>query len=416
MSILFDSFKSYSANMIKNFNSIDELHPAVPRSLCTDCGISRTSEPERCGRACQFIKPDYPSLEKQVHGRERKLDSQSDELLFGHFKKMYRASMVNQKQGAQWTGITTSFAEKLLEKGLVDAVLTVKPDPQDRWKPLPVLITKAQDMKQCRGMRMGYSPTLALLEPAIAAGYKRIAFIGIPCQVYALRALEKELDLERIYVIGTPCSDNTTTENFHQFLELLSDEPKSISYLEFKANYHVELRFDDGHKQEIPFLKLPISKLPPDFFPLTCQTCVDYSNALSDITVGYMAGEGEQWLIVRNERGEELLSLLGDEIKLSTPGTGGKRESHVRGFMKNVERSANGLPLRAMPDFVRPIVAWLMPRIGPKGMEFARTRLEMKAVETILHLQKKHPAKIKNMVPNHVWKMAEKYGLEKPKE
>ncbi|MDZ7713166.1 MAG: Coenzyme F420 hydrogenase/dehydrogenase, beta subunit C-terminal domain [Rhodovibrio sp.] len=43
--------------------------------------------------------------------------------------------------------------------------------------------------------------------------------IGIPCQVYALRALERELGFERIYVIGTPCSDNTTTENFHEFLE-----------------------------------------------------------------------------------------------------------------------------------------------------------------------------------------------------
>jgi len=43
----------------------------VPRDLCTDCGISRTAEPKRCGRACQFIKPDYPGLERQVHGRAR---------------------------------------------------------------------------------------------------------------------------------------------------------------------------------------------------------------------------------------------------------------------------------------------------------------------------------------------------------
>jgi hypothetical protein len=34
--------------------------PAAPRDLCTDCGISRSNDPGRCGRACQFIKPDYP--------------------------------------------------------------------------------------------------------------------------------------------------------------------------------------------------------------------------------------------------------------------------------------------------------------------------------------------------------------------
>ena len=53
-----------------------------------------------------------------------------------------------------------------------------------------------------------------------------------------------------------------------------------------------------------------------DFFPLTCKTCVDYTNTLADITVGYMGGTGEQWLIVRNARGAELLALLGDEVVL----------------------------------------------------------------------------------------------------
>ena len=101
-------------------------------------------------------------------------------------------------------------------------------------------------MAQCRGMRMGYAPLLALLEPARAAGYRRLAVIGIPCQVYALRALEQELGFERLYVIGTPCSDNTTTERFHEFLALLADDPDSITYLEFRADYHVELRFADG--------------------------------------------------------------------------------------------------------------------------------------------------------------------------
>ena len=67
----------------------------------------------------------------------------------------------------------------------------------------------------------GLRPTLALLEPAAAAGHKPIAFIGFPCQVYALRALEAQLGFARIYVIGTPCSDTTTTGNFHSFLTLL---------------------------------------------------------------------------------------------------------------------------------------------------------------------------------------------------
>jgi len=384
------------------------------RSLCTDCGISRTDNPKRCGEACQFIKPNYPELETQVHGRARDLN-RPDELHFGPFIKMLRAGLKNPSSGAQWTGITTRIGERLLETGAVDAILTMTEDPNDRWKPLPIIIDKASDMAKCRGMRMGYAPLLSLLEPAIAKGYKKMAVIGIPCQVYALRALEKELGLEKLYVIGTPCSDNTTTENFHHFLSLISSEPEEIIYLEFRADYHVEVRFKNGIKKEIPFLQLPLSTLPNDFFPLTCRTCVDYTNVLSDITVGYMGGQGEQWLIVRNERGEGLLNLLGDEVRTSAPGTAGKRHSAVVGFMKNVERAAGGLPLRKMPNWLRPIVGWLMPKVGPRGLEFARTRIEMKAIETVLHLRREQPAKMASMVPKHIWPLVEPYGI-KPSE
>ncbi len=384
---------------------VPRLNSAAPRNLCTDCGLSRMKIAKSCGHACQFIKPDYPALEARIHGTARR------DPHFGVARAMYRAKLNLPASGAQWTGLTTRLAEKLLEDGLVDAVLTVGPDPQDRWKPQPILVTRADDMAQARGMRMGYAPLLALLEPASEAGHKRIAVIGIPCQIYALRAIEAQLGFERIYVIGTPCSDNTTTENFHHFLAQLSDRPETISYLEFRADYHVELRFDDGSRRDIPFLKLPLSDLPPDFFPMTCRTCVDYTNALADITVGYMAGEGDQWVIVRNARGQELLDAIAPEITLAPLGSSGKRQGSVKGFLENTRRAAGGLPLRRMPDFMRGPMGWLMPRIGPRGIEFAKARLEMKAIETVLHLRRAHPRKMKTMVPDHVWKLVEPYGL-----
>ncbi len=385
------------------------------RDLCTDCGISRSSDPGRCGRACQFIRPDYPGLETRVHGRARD-PGRPDELHFGPFRRMLRASLTAPRAGAQWTGIATRLAERLLETGAVDAVLTMAPDPADRWRPVPVLVTRPEDLAGCRGMRMGYAPLLALLEPARAQGHRRLAVIGIPCQVYALRALEPELGFERLYVIGTPCSDNTTTERFHHFLELIAAQvradPDAITYLEFRADYHVELRFAGGGRKTIPFLQLPISQLPADFFPLTCRTCVDYTNVLSDLTVGYMAGEGEQWLLVRNERGEELVGLLGDELRTSTLGSAGRRRGPVKGFLANTLRADGQLPTRRLPAWLRPLVGWLMPRVGPRGLEFARARVEMKAIETIVHLRRQRPARIKNMVPAHVWKLLAPYGFE----
>ncbi len=386
------------------------LPAAAERGLCTDCGVSRMADHKACASACQFIQPDYPATERQVHGRARDF-AVGDERFFGPYQRMLRARMAQPAEGAQWTGITTSIAQRLLASGRVQAVLTMAPDPADHWKPMPVIVTAPEAMAQVRGMRMGYAPLLALLEPARAKGYRRVAIIGIPCQVHALRKLEQDLGFERIYVIGTPCSDNTTTENFHTFLNLLDDNPKTITYLEFCADYHVELRYQDGRTRRIPFLLLPISKLPSDFFPLTCRTCVDYTNALADITVGYMAGQGEQWLIVRNDRGQEMLDLLGGDVITQAPGSAGKRASAVAGFIANTKLAAGGLPLRAMPNWLRPLMGWLMPKIGPRGLEFARARVEMKAAETILHLRAKFPARLKLMVPAHVWALMEPYAL-----
>lgn len=386
---------------------------APRRVLCTDCGVSRMSQPQRCATACQFIRPDPAGLEARVHGRARDA-GRPDELHFGPFRRMLRARLAQPLDGAQWSGLTTRIAERLLETGAVDAVLTMTRDAADRWKPVPVLVTEPGQLAACRGMKMGYAPLLALLEPAREMGLKRLAVIGIPCQVHALRAMQHDaqgLGFERIDVIGTPCSDNTTTENFHRFLALLDERPERITYLEFGADYHVELRYEGGARRRIPFLQLPLSQLPADFFPLTCRTCTDYTNTLADITVGYMGGTGEQWVLVRNERGEALWELLGDEVVASEPASAGRRDGAVRGFLANLERAAGGLPLRRMPNWLRPLVGWLMPRVGPRGLEFARARVEMKALETLVHLQRAAPRRMRAMVPRHVRELATRYGV-----
>jgi len=39
--------------------------------------------------------------------------------------------------------------------GAVEVVLTMAPDANDKWRPKPVIVTRADGMTACRGMRMG---------------------------------------------------------------------------------------------------------------------------------------------------------------------------------------------------------------------------------------------------------------------
>lgn len=389
------------------------LAAARPRAVCTDCGVSRTQWAHKCGVACQFIHPRYDELERQVHGRGRDL-SRGDELYFGPYVRMVRARLRSPLPGAQWTGITTRLAEALLSRGLVDAVVATAAQDDDRWAPQPVLITRAADMARCRGMKMGFSPVMAMLERAVQAGYRRVALIGVPCQVHALRALEQELGLERLYVIGTPCSDNTTTDRFHQFLNLVSDRPEDVTYLEFMPDMKVEIRYRSGTVTRIPFIQLPLSTLPADFFPSSCRTCFDYTNALADITVGYMGGTGAQWLLVRNARGLELLGLLGDELEVTPLESRGKRAGAVRLFVRVLEQARDGLPVRRAPNWVRPLIGWMQTTFGPKGLEFARTRVEMKSAEGVITMQRERPNRMKRGIPEFAWRQVAPYGLVPP--
>lgn len=397
-----------------------ELAEPRERALCTDCGISRSSDPGRCGRACQFINGRYRELERQVHGRSRE-EERPDELHFGPYLEMVRARLEPPRPGSQWTGVVTTVMARLLEEGRVDAVLATASAEDDRWEPVPVIVTEPEGMAACRGMKMGFSPVLALLDEVEERGIRRLGVVGIPCQVHALRALEPELELDELYVAGTPCSDNTTTERFHHFLGLLTERPEEVTYLEFMPDYTVEIGFADGAERRIPFLDLPISELPDDFIPLTCRSCMDYVNALSDLTVGYMGGDGDQWLLVRNERGREMLALVEDELRTSELTSGGRRRKAVEGFLENVERAAGGLPTRRAPKLLRPIIHWAMQTFGASGLEFARARVEMKYLEGITLLRRHWPRRLLRMVPDHAWELAAPYGVtpepgERPEE
>ena len=91
------------------------LRDPVPRTLCTDCGVSRMANPSACGTACQFIAPDYTTSEIAAHGRAA--SERPDEVHFGVHKRIVRARMAQPADGAQWTGITTGLAATLLDQG-----------------------------------------------------------------------------------------------------------------------------------------------------------------------------------------------------------------------------------------------------------------------------------------------------------
>lgn len=138
---------------------------------------------------------------------------------------------------------------------------------------------------------------------------------------------------------------------------------------------------------------------------------------LHECAGGYYRGlhgrAGGCWLIVHNEPDQELLALLGDKVRMSAPGRKGERAGAVRGFTANRALAADEALLRSapLPNGRRPIMGWLMPRVGPRGLEFAWTRVEGKAVETVLPSTRAYPKRLPSGMPAHVWALFRPYDF-----
>ena len=102
----------------------------------------------------------------------------------------------------------------MLETKTVDAVVCVQSDPEDRLAPLPVVARTREDVLASRGVKPSLSPNLSVLATVEALGpeVKNLLFVGVGCQVQALRSVSEHLSLEKLFVLGTKCTDNGPRE------------------------------------------------------------------------------------------------------------------------------------------------------------------------------------------------------------
>ena len=148
--------------------------------------------------------------------KKKKLSSNlsGDELQLGVTLDSFYARARPSVEGAQWTGVVTSIAVAMLETKTVDAVVCVQSDPEDRLAPLPVVARTREDVLASRGVKPSLSPNLSVLATVEALGpeVKNLLFVGVGCQVQALRSVSEHLSLEKLFVLGTNCTDNGPRE------------------------------------------------------------------------------------------------------------------------------------------------------------------------------------------------------------
>ncbi|MDF5708609.1 MAG: Coenzyme F420 hydrogenase/dehydrogenase, beta subunit C-terminal domain [Nostoc sp. S4] len=374
------------------------------KELCSECGLCDTYYIHYVKEACAFINQQIGELEEQAHRRSRNLDN-SDELYFGVHQDMMAARKQQPIAGAQWTGIVSSIAIEMLNRGLVEGVVCVQNTKEDRFQPMPIIARTPEEILAARVNKPTLSPNLSVLEQIEKSGMKRLLVIGVGCQIQALRAVEKQLGLEKLYVLGTPCVDNVNRAGLQKFLETTSRSPDTVVHYEFMQDFRVHFKHEDGSTETVPFFGLKTNKLKDVFAP-SCMSCFDYVNSLADLVVGYMGAPfGWQWIVVRNDTGKEMLDLVKDQLDTQAVMSKGNRKEAVQQSIPAYDKGVT------LPMWAAKLMGVVIEKIGPKGLEYARFSIDSHFTRNYLYVKRNHPEKLEEHVPEYAKRIVEQYEL-----
>lgn len=259
------------------------------------CGRSEGN----CAAGCPRAELDPPALDRFVFGRER-----ADHEL-GEYQGIYyaRARGTARAPRAQYGGTATALLGLALSLDLADGAVAVQ-QGDDGW-PQPGLFLEPEAVKGGAGSRYVAVPSLVALAEARRKELGRVAVVGRPCQVEAIR---------RWQVIAGQNGEGS-------WVPAVSLTVGLFCFWALSAEFMFYLRQRVGqeiYRIDVPpqgmvvqsragEVLLPLSEVRPYIKP-GCRVCFDPTAEWADLAVGSTEAEPE-WntLIVRTDRGRELV-------------------------------------------------------------------------------------------------------------
>eukprot|EP01025_Chloroclados_australasicus_P033371 TRINITY_DN34023_c0_g1_i6.p4 TRINITY_DN34023_c0_g1~~TRINITY_DN34023_c0_g1_i6.p4 ORF type:complete len:158 (-),score=19.94 TRINITY_DN34023_c0_g1_i6:251-724(-) len=122
-----------------------------------------------------------------------------------------------------------------------------------------------------------------------------------------------------------------------------------------------------------------------------------------------------QYVTVRNERGQEMLDSIKHRLEMEPTVSGGSdRRSLVMGSVNQDWDNKEGINVKnPLPVWLGTILAWILNKIGPKGIDFAKYSIEYHYLRNYIYVMKKWSNSAANRhIPSYVWKMIDKYDNE----
>jgi coenzyme F420-reducing hydrogenase beta subunit/ferredoxin len=205
-------------------------------------------------------------------------------------------------------GMATSILERGIEMSLLDAAVVVQKNK--RCGANAVFVDEMDQVLQAKGTKYVRVSVIAPLLEALERGKRRIAVVGTPCQIRAVRKLQRQgyfnekFPDAQIFLIGLFCFESFD----YSFLEscirkLFGIDPDRAEKMQIaRGRFIVTV---DGKEYSCRVRELESA------VRAGCGFCDDLVSRLADISIGSIgSAEGYSTVIVRSEMGEKLLDAV----------------------------------------------------------------------------------------------------------
>lgn len=299
--------------------------------------VAKASNPfDKCGMSegigCDVCAQVCPRLGEREHVLAERLfaDDETYRGGLGHYRRIVAARCTDPEimERCEDGGVVTAILTWGLRTGAFDGAVVSATDATDPCRPKPKVVKTVDEAIASASSWYTYCPNDMALAQAAEQDLRKVAFVGVPCQVTPVRKMEladasfldngkkKEKHLERqtsflkgfaervALQIGLLCSEVFT------FDELMLDTIEGrmgiplADIKKFNVKGKVLIDKKNGERVEIPLREAQEYARPE------CHHCGDFSAELADISCGGVGANGWTITIVRTAKGEQVFDAL----------------------------------------------------------------------------------------------------------
>jgi coenzyme F420 hydrogenase subunit beta len=222
----------------------------------------------------------------------------------GYYRKIVLAQAVDPKlrELSHGGAVVTSLLTYGVEKKIFDSAIVSQAETESPTKPKPSVALVPDDILSAVGSKFFPSSVAQAYGSAVYGyGKTKIAFVGVPCHVLALRKMEAwqhKISGNLKITIGLFCFGTFSLSSLLEHLaRAYKIKPSDIKRMLLSSKFVIQTEKD--------VIRIPLPEIEDHILP-SCRACTDFTAELADISVGG-AYPLKDWstVIIRTKAGED---------------------------------------------------------------------------------------------------------------